>query len=268
MTLNRNRLAFLAAGASALSAALLLPGAALAKAEKTAEGRTLVVPEEHKALGATYFVHSGRDAQVTFTSDAPLEHIKGTSSAVLGYAIWGGADKGLVAGEFHLPVASIDTGIPMRDEHLQGSRWLNAESNPDIVFVLAESRAPSVAQEGDGFKTYSLTLVGDMTVKDVTREMSIPARVTLMEESQRTKSRAPGNLIAIRCEFEILLGDFGVKDDVIGLKVADQVTLDIALFGSTVSPDELMRARQQGQNRQGGQGGQGRPERPQGGGSH
>lgn len=226
-----------AACAAALTLAALAPAA-----ERADSGASLVIPAEHAEAGTVYHVLPGKDAQVTFTSDAPLERIKGVSNQVVGYAVAGPSDNpaALQAGEFLLPIASLDTGIPLRDEHLQGKRWLEAESYPDISFVVTGTKNTQLEKDGDGFSTYSITLVGDMTIKGVTKEMEVPARLTFMSESDRTRVRARGDLLALRCEYEITLADFGVNGGGMG-KVAETVTLDQALFFSTVRPEDQRR---------------------------
>ena len=228
------------ASVSLLSLALLAPLAPAA--ERSESGSSLVVPSEHREMGTVYHVLPGKDAQVTFISDAPLEHIKGVSNQVVGYVVAGpdGSPAELQAGEFLLPIASLDTGIPLRDEHMQGERWLNAESYPDIAFSVSETTGVAVAKRGEGYTTYSVTLVGDMTIKGVTKEMKVPARLTFMDESDRTRSRAKGDLLALRCEYEVTLADFGVNGGG-GMKVAEVVKLDQALFFSTVSPEDQRR---------------------------
>ncbi|MEC9374205.1 MAG: YceI family protein [Planctomycetota bacterium] len=227
------------------TAALAAASTAFAAApERTESGNTLQVASEHAARGIVYHVHAGKDAQATFTSDAPLEHIKGTSNRLVGYATWDPSTTKLVAGEFLLPVASLDTGIPMRDEHLQGSRWLDAEAHPDLHFSVSDSKNVTKGKSTDAFTTYELTLVGDMTIKGVTKTIEVPARITLMPESDATRSRFPGDLMAIRATYDIVLADFGVTDQVIQMgKVADVVTIENVLFMSTVSPDDARRNR-------------------------
>jgi polyisoprenoid-binding protein YceI len=230
------------AGAGAL---LLITSGASGEAAHTEKGFELVVPESHAGLGTVFHALKGRDAQVTFTSDAPLEYIKGTSSAVIGYAIAGEGGE-LLAGEFHLPVESLDTGIPMRNQHLQSERWLNAGEHANVVFQIAQTTGVTLAKASDSFTTYNVTLVGDMTINGVTREMSIPATVTRMPESEATKARFPGDLLAIRCGYPIVLSDFGVGVDDPGItagKVANDLVLETRLFCSTTSPESVMRNR-------------------------
>ncbi|HEX7132614.1 MAG TPA: YceI family protein [Iamia sp.] len=68
--------------------------------------------------------------------------------------------------EVRIATASVDTGSPDRDGHLQGDDFFAAETYPHIVF-----RSTGISDvDGDTF-----TLTGDLTVKDVTREVSFTA---------------------------------------------------------------------------------------------
>jgi polyisoprenoid-binding protein YceI len=65
------------------------------------------------------------------------------------------------SGTITIKAASITTNSDMRDGHLKGADFLDAEKYPDIVFTLK-----SIAPEGDHFK-----VTGDLTIKDVTHEL-------------------------------------------------------------------------------------------------
>lgn len=237
---NRQIIAVIGALAS-LGAVLVAPAGAADEAPTSENGLELVVPKSHQMLGTVFHALMGNDAQMTFTSDAPLEFIKGTSNAVVGYAIAGEGGE-LLAGEFQLSIESIDTGIPMRNKHMQSKRWLEAESFPNIVFRIAETTDITLAKSSDDFSTYDVTLIGDMTIKGITREMSIPATITRMPESDRTKVRFPGDLLAIRCAFPIVLSEFGVGVDDPGItagKVANDLIIETRLFCSSASPESI-----------------------------
>jgi polyisoprenoid-binding protein YceI len=63
-----------------------------------------------------------------------------------------------------LKTASINTGVADRDGHLKGDDFLSTEKYPEIVF-----RSTKVAgHSGDVF-----TLVGDLTIRDVTKEVEL-----------------------------------------------------------------------------------------------
>jgi polyisoprenoid-binding protein YceI len=68
--------------------------------------------------------------------------------------------------EVRIATGSIDTGTPDRDAHLTSPDFFDAEAFPSITF-----RSTGISDvKGDTF-----TLTGDLTVKDVTREVSFTA---------------------------------------------------------------------------------------------
>jgi len=90
--------------------------------------------------------------------------------------------------EFSLDVASIDTNQEMRDNHLKGPEFFDAEKYPKITF-----KSTSITND---------TLTGDLTIKDVTKP------VTLDIEHGGTATDFYGNL---KAGFEIT-GKINRKD--------------------------------------------------------
>jgi len=164
----------------------------------------------HDELGRVFrVVEGGRTPEIAFVSDAPLEHFVGECHSVGGYAVISGRHD-LVALNLTAPVAAFTTGIPMRDEHLTGDRWLNADDHPNLRFQLADARGFTEINAARRFTTLVGDLVGDLTVAGVTRELVAPATLVFMPETESTQRVAPGNLIAIRAAFDVALDDFGV----------------------------------------------------------
>ena len=64
--------------------------------------------------------------------------------------------------------ASIDTGIPDRDEHLRGPDFFDVARFPEAVF--SSSR---IERTADGFVAH-----GKLTLRDVTKEIALPFRLT------------------------------------------------------------------------------------------
>jgi polyisoprenoid-binding protein YceI len=203
-------------------------------------GKSLVISAAQKSLGTVYYALPERDVQVTFNSKAPVEDIKGTSNRVIGYAVAPntGEPAALVAGEFHLPVSSLDTGIALRNQHLQSGQWMDAGANPSVVFHITKTEGVKAGKEDKGFKTFDAKLVGDLTVHGVTKPVTIDSTITVMPAGDKTKSIAKGDLMAIRAKFDVKLEDYGIKNKVVGQKVAQSVTLDTVIYLSTVSPEE------------------------------
>jgi polyisoprenoid-binding protein YceI len=63
-----------------------------------------------------------------------------------------------------IPAASIDTGVPDRDNHLRSGDFLEVEKYPELTFRSSGLTQPA----GDKFQ-----LVGELTVRDVTREVTL-----------------------------------------------------------------------------------------------
>jgi len=226
--------------AAALVATLALAAqAAIQPATPTRDGKTLVVPQSHRSMGTVYYAITDKDRQIYFESDAPLENIKGQSNEVIGYAVLSPSRDGtIVAGEWHLPVESMKTGIELRDEHLAGKDWLDAASHPNIIVKVRELKGVRQTKRSSAFTTYTGTIVADLTLHGVTRTIEIPrSTITLMPESNATRAVAKGDLMAIRTEFTVTLADHEVSHPVIGEKVAKDVEIDVSLFLSTLPPE-------------------------------
>lgn len=233
--------------ALAISALLLPPFPA--DAQQAAQPVQEPKPSMPLPEGAVvYHALSGREAQVVFTSDAPLEKIVGKSNAVVGYVVPGPKDQPakLAGAAFILPVRSLATGIPLRDEHLVDRAWLNAESFPTIDFVLTNVEDIKEIKRGEGFTTWSVTLVGDMTLHGVKRQLRVPdARLSFFQESDKTRSIAPGDLLFLKCEYTVRMSDFGIRHADVPKKVSDQVTLAQMIRLSSASPSAIEAASKQ-----------------------
>lgn len=197
-------------------------------------------PVEVAQRGTLYYTLSGKEAQVLFTSRAPLENIVGKSNQVVGYAVAGPVDNPakLVAAHWSLPVESMATGIPLRDAHMTGDEWLDGERYPTIEFKLKEVQDIAEVKRGEGFSTWSATLVGELTMHGVTRELRVPqARMSFLTASERTASIAPGDLLFVKTSYAVKLSDFGISHKDVPDKVADEIRLEQTLRLSTVRED-------------------------------
>lgn len=225
------------AAALAVTVATAQP-APLPVAPKAPGGKTLVVPDAHRSKGRVYYTITGRDRQIYVESDAPLEKIKGQSNAVIGYAVVSPNNPGeIVAGEWHLPVESIKTGIELRDHHMASEAWLDAAAYPDVIVQIRKTKDIKPLKKTAAFNSYSATLVGDLTLHGVTHTVSVPdSTIIVMKESPATQKVAKGDLLAIRSKFSVTLADYGVSHPVIGKKVAGTVDLNVSLFLSSNPP--------------------------------
>ena len=66
--------------------------------------------------------------------------------------------------ELEIDAASIDTGVPDRDNHLRSADFLDVEHHPKITY-----RSTRVEQTGPS----SLQVIGDLTIRGVTRPVAL-----------------------------------------------------------------------------------------------
>lgn len=113
---------------------------------------TYVIDPSHTRIG---FV--ARHAMVT--------KVRGAFNDFEGTAVFDGADPGATNVTLTIKAASIDTRNAQRDEHLRSNDFLAMEAHPEITFVSTAFR-----QTDDS----SFDLTGDLTIKGVTRSVTIP----------------------------------------------------------------------------------------------
>jgi len=205
------------------------------------DGKAAVNPCFAK-MGTVFYVDDPMARNtVTFTSEAPLEDIVGTTAQIKGYLVFDPAkpDKG-GRGELMVPVKSLNTGIPLRDEHLQSGGWLNADTHPHIKLTITDVSGVKGVKSSSGSQSYDVKLTGELSLAGKSKNISIPGRISYLQESDMTRSRQPGNLLAARASFEIRLADFGVTGppgmDVIGSKVGETITVDVSVVGTSAAP--------------------------------
>jgi polyisoprenoid-binding protein YceI len=212
---------------------------------RAASGKSLVIPEDQKKLGTVYqTITLGSQKQVTFTSKTHNATFDGYSASVLGYAVAGPADNpaDLKAGAWVLPVKSLETGNKTKNRNIAKAEWLDAGKSPDIIFTLKSVKDITPHKAGAGTAvSYKVTLVGDMTMRGVTKEVSIKDVVLgFVKETEKSAKIAKGDLLAIRCKYTVKLTDFGVTNDYVvkDKSVADEIEIDQSLTLATAAPEE------------------------------
>uniref|UniRef100_A0A7V2ZI74 YceI family protein n=1 Tax=Ignavibacterium album TaxID=591197 RepID=A0A7V2ZI74_9BACT len=174
------------------------------------------------------FADKGGRNQASFFSTTPLEDIRGLSNDVKGTVTFNVNDIKTLKGKISVSVASIKTAIDLRDEHLRSENWLDAAKYPEITFTIKSIK--DVKQLADN--KLQAKVVGDFTLKGVTKEITADATLTYLDESEQTKMRAPGDLLGVQASFKVKLSEFGVNNKLVGQKVAENVEVSINMVGS------------------------------------
>lgn len=96
---------------------------------------------------------------------AMVTKVRGAFNEFEGTAVVDGSDLGASTVEVTIKAASIDTRNEQRDGHLRSNDFLAMDEHPEITFVSTGVRASGGT---------SLELTGDLTIKGVTRSVTIP----------------------------------------------------------------------------------------------
>jgi len=90
-----------------------------------------------------------------------VSHVRGGFEKVSGKVTYDGSDVTKSTADIAIEVASINTGVAKRDEHLRSPDFLDAAKYPTITF-----KSKRVEKAGDG----KLKMTGDLTIRGVTKE--------------------------------------------------------------------------------------------------
>jgi len=97
-------------------------------------------------------------------------------------------------------MASVDTGVDKRDEHLKSPDFFDVAKYPSMRFVSRE-----IVQKGPG----SYVAKGELTIKDVTRPVDIPFEYLGAAPSPMEKGKT---VAGFRARFAINMLDYHVSD--------------------------------------------------------
>ncbi|GAB4560103.1 MAG: hypothetical protein Kow0047_06470 [Anaerolineae bacterium] len=184
------------------------PFSVAAAAAESRKVRFTIVPEE---TTASYTID-----EVFLNQNNRLNTAVGTTHEVEGYIVLNYDDPTASEfGQFVVDISTLTSDSDRRDRAIR-ERWLESAKYPLATFVVKEVKNfPADAQEG---QEIAFQLVGDMTVKETTREVTWD--VTAMLQGDRLTGKATTF---------ILLEDFNVPPPSIGgiLRVTDGMTLTL-----------------------------------------
>jgi polyisoprenoid-binding protein YceI len=171
-------------------------------------------------LGVVAFAQSTwkLDTMHSFTSfnikHMGISFVEGRFDKVDGSVVTPGAGFDNAKFDFVVDVNSINTSVEMRDKHLKSADFFDAEKFPTMKFVSSSLKK---------VKGNNYTLTGDLTIKDVTKRISVP--VTF---GGTTKNKQGKEIMGVQSKFTIDRLDYNIKYDATGGAVGKDV--NIALF--------------------------------------
>ncbi|MER7729402.1 YceI family protein [Streptomyces erythrochromogenes] len=132
--------------------------------ENTAAVATLEVDPALAALTGDYVIDPAHSSIGFTVRHAMVTNVRGSFADHEGTLHLDGSDPARSTASIDVKIASVDTGIADRDGHLRSGDFFDAEAFPLMTFRSTEAAFL-------GGDTYRIT--GDLTIKDVTRPLSI-----------------------------------------------------------------------------------------------
>ena len=179
----------------------------------------LVVAVPSFAQPATWKIDSAHSASQFAVKHLVISTVRGQFGKTTGAVQFDGQDYKTIAVDATIDVASIDTREEGRDKHLRSADFFDAEKFPTITFK---------SKRVDGVSGSKFKLVGDLTMRGVTKEVTLDVEATPVIKGTRGESR-----IGAHATGRINRQDFGVNwsrtMDAGGLVVANEVDMVIDL---------------------------------------
>jgi polyisoprenoid-binding protein YceI len=187
-----------------------------------------------------YFANDpvGRNV-VSILSEAPLETMLTRTSAVEASIKINPAnilDK--PQARFEIDANTLDTGIPLRNEHMKGADWMDTAKYPRITFTMTKAMpaaGTTVIPATTGARG-KMPVEGELELHGVKKTIQAMVEVEDIPETDATKARLDGRLMHIRATFPLKLDDFGIiVPGPAKLKVANEQQVKVDIFASTGS---------------------------------
>ncbi len=164
---------------------------------------------------------------VVFLMDAPLESINGTATGVSGTVSFDPAKPAATTGKIVLSTSSLHVDNPVMKKHMLDEGWMHVSKFPTIEFVVG--KMTEVKTSGT---TIIATIAGKLTVKGVTKKVSVPVRLTYLKGMLIKRNRVPGDVLVVRCDFTIKRSDYGINAGNNEEKVSDEIELKLRVAGA------------------------------------
>jgi polyisoprenoid-binding protein YceI len=167
-------------------------------------------------LTGTYTIDAAHSTLGFVARHAMVTKVRGAFNEFEGSATLDGDNPANSTATVTIKVASIDTRNEQRDAHLRGNDFFAMDEYPEITFV-----STGVTVDGGSFN-----LTGDLTVKGVTKSVTVPFEYEGSSKDPFGATRAgfSGSLVINRKDYGV---SFNAPLETGGLLVSDKITLEL-----------------------------------------
>jgi len=189
---------------------------------------TLIASSSADAQSRDFRVRNDGGSRIQFISDAPLETITGVSSHVTGNVTVDPSNLAGMRGTINVRIASIRTGIDLRDSHLRSDNWLDAGRWENATFEVfrvegASSLTPNQVQR--------VRIHGHFSLHGVTHDVVANARIRLIPVTDELRANhVDGDVIRAQASFRLRLTDYNISVPLpVRLKVANEIRVNVTI---------------------------------------
>lgn len=142
-----------------------------------------------------------------------ISFVQGRFDKFDGTVVSSGKDLDKATFNFNVVTGSVNTGVEMRDKHLKSADFFDAEKFPTMTF-----ESGSITKD----KNNTYILKGKLTIKDMTKEISIPVTYGGVTKNQQGKE-----ILGFQTKFIVNRLDYNIKYDPTGAGVAKDVDVNL-----------------------------------------
>ncbi|MCI1748322.1 MAG: YceI family protein [Acidipropionibacterium sp.] len=169
-------------------------------------------------LNGTYTIDPAHTRLGFVTRHAMVTKVRGSFTDFEGTASGNGSDPSSAAVSVTIKTDSFTTGVADRDGHIKSGDFLEVDKYPTIAFA-----STSASVDGE-----TLELTGDLTIKGVTKSVTIP-----FEFDGEAKDPFGNTRIGFEGKTKISRKDFGITWNAAletgGVLVSDEITLELEI---------------------------------------
>jgi polyisoprenoid-binding protein YceI len=167
-------------------------------------------------LTGTYTIDPAHSRIGFVARHAMVTKVRGAFTDFEGTAVLDGDNPANSSAKVTIQAKSVDTRQPQRDDHLRSNDFFSMDEFPEITFVSTSAREV----DGDTFE-----LTGDLTVKGVTKSVTVPFEYQGSAQDPFGNSRVgfEGSATINRKDFGV---SFNAPLETGGVLVSEKVTLE------------------------------------------
>lgn len=206
----------------------LLPLAAVAAVTFATAPAIADVAQKMRTFAVSQDYHSPNEA--SFTSKASIVKFTGRTANVTGQVQIEVDNVAKAAGAVTVDLTSLDTGIPLRNDHLRGT--IEAQKYPTATFKVSKLTVAGNKLKANTPATGTVT--GQMSLHGVTRTITAPVELTFLP--QEDANYRAGDWVLMNSSFPLKLSDYKIAlpKPVLGVKVADELTIDFTAMAKAL----------------------------------